>query len=147
MVRQHLRRYHIGSDTSRAVPVDIIGILQRAKTPKEIEKLIQEHGDQLCKALRSGFISINRESGVKTSFFNCETAADLMEQVLDARHIDHTEVEGFNDNDEPHVGVEVAGKVYDPSGQGFHRERASGFLTPEEEEELTRYMREKGTWV
>lgn len=99
-----------GLSTRRAIPVPqlICGELEAAETPKEIEAIICEHEAELA-ALQNPC----------DDFLVCDSAAELMADVLRSKGIVYQIICGVNDEGDSHSYVRVEGCNYDPTHQGF----------------------------
>lgn len=100
--------YGLSSCLSLDVPEAIEAKLKAAHTPLEIEAVIADHESDLAAVLRED-----------EEFLVCDTAADLMAQVLSYHGIEYKVICGVNDAEDSHSYVEVGGVNYDPTHQGF----------------------------
>lgn len=93
---------------SLAIPLYINRKLNQAKTPEEIEQIIGEHEPELAQLLNP-----------LDEFLVCDSAAELMADVLQAKGIKCRVVCGISDYGDSHSYVVVDGARYDPTCQGF----------------------------
>lgn len=99
------------STHSFPVPPHVNAELEAAETPEEIERIICEHEESLAQ--------LRHECD---EFLVCDTAAELMSDVLDAKNIPHKIICGINDEGNSHSYVRVGDRNYDPTHQGFGEE-------------------------
>lgn len=93
---------------SFSVPAHINVKLEEASTPEEIESIISDHEAELANLLYPC-----------DDFLVCDTAAELMADVLHSKGIEHQIICGISDAGDSHSYVRVGGKNYDPTHQGF----------------------------
>lgn len=97
-----------GLTVSKALPVPnhIQNKLVLATTAKEIEAIIFEHETELAEMFDQELLV-------------CDSAAELMADVLKSKGIEHKIICGFNDVGDSHSYIKVDGQYYDPTEQGF----------------------------
>lgn len=99
-----------GLTTSKALPVPnhIQDKLVLATTAKEVETVISEHESELAQLFNE-----------YDEFLVCDSAAELMGDVLKSKDIEYKIICGINDVGDSHSYIEVDGQYYDPTKQGF----------------------------
>lgn len=99
-----------GTTCVRSYPVSehFNQLLELANTPEQIEMLISEYESQLAQ--------LDHETN---EFLICDTAAELMADVLRSKGIECQVICGINDEGQSHSYVRVGEKNYDPTYQGF----------------------------
>lgn len=107
-----IRFYALSSVRSYPVPTHLNQLLEQAETPEQIEMLISENESQLAQ--------LDNECN---DFLVCDSAAELMADVLRSKGIGYQLVCGVNDEGDSHSYIQVRGKNYDPTYQGFGGER------------------------
>lgn len=103
-----VRFYGLLSCKSYPVPGHINLKLLAATTPQEIEQIISDHESELAGLHHPG-----------DEFLVCDTAAELMADVLRVKGISYKVICGVNDEGNAHSYVEVDGVFYDPTHQGL----------------------------
>ncbi|MEQ9370661.1 MAG: hypothetical protein RIG63_16795 [Coleofasciculus chthonoplastes F3-SA18-01] len=106
--------FYIGltSVKSIQVPSHIQQKLDDAKTPEEVEDIIGSHEPELAGLLEPF-------SPAASEFLVCDSAAELMADVLQAKGIKCRVVCGVSDYGDSHSYVVADGGRYDPTCQGF----------------------------
>ena len=95
---------------TRKVPFHVNQKLNQAKTPGEIENIISKHEAELAATLTGEPDDV---------FLVCDSAAELMSDVLKFLRIQHDVVVGINDAGDSHSYICVGGDRYDPTHQGY----------------------------
>lgn len=101
-----VRFYGFATSRGVQVPQHINKLLLDAQTPEEIERIISEHETELAQ--------LNSDE-----FLVCDSAAELMADVLRQKGIGYQIICGINDEGSSHAYVRVGGRNYDPTHQGF----------------------------
>lgn len=102
-------RFHtISSARSYPVPLHLNQLLEMAETPEQVEMLISEYETELAQ--------LDNECN---EFLVCDSAAELMADVLRSKGIGYQIICGVNDEGDSHSYVRVGEKNYDPTYQGF----------------------------
>lgn len=96
------------STRSFPIPTHIDAELIAAESPIEIERIICEHEAELAQ--------LGHECD---EFLVCDTAAELMADVLRSKGISYQIICGVNDEGNSHSYVRVGDRNYDPTHQGF----------------------------
>lgn len=104
----HVNFYGTVSQETFLVPQCINAKLLLAKTPEEIEHIISKHESELAALLNP-----------VDEYLVCDTAAELMAEVLSSKGFSFRIVCGVNDNGDSHSYVQVGDKKYNPTHQGF----------------------------
>jgi hypothetical protein len=95
-----------GATLTVPVPLYINRELNSAQTPKEVEQVISDHEAHLADLLQSEFLV-------------CDTATELMADVLRSKGLAYQIICGVNDRGESHSYIKVGDERYDPTHQGF----------------------------
>jgi hypothetical protein len=90
------------------VPRHIEAELIAAESPQDIERIISEHETELAQLHHPD-----------NEFLVCDTAAELMADVLRSKGIAYQIICGVNDEGNAHSYIKVGDKFYDPTHQGF----------------------------
>lgn len=101
-------RIRLTSYTNRLVPTEINSELNQAKTSEEIEAVISRHEADLTACFSP-----------LEEYLTCDTAVELMADVLNSKGIEYKVVCGVNDNGDSHSYIQVGDKFFDPTHQGF----------------------------
>ncbi|MBD2005626.1 MULTISPECIES: hypothetical protein [Cyanophyceae] len=102
------RFYGFTTATSYAVPAHINAALIATTNPAEIEQIISDYEAELAQLHNPA-----------NEFLVCDTAAELMADVLRSKGIPYKIICGKNDEGDSHSYIEVRGVFYDPTHQGF----------------------------
>lgn len=100
--------YGTTSTRSYPIPEHLSQLLELADTPEQVEKLISEYETELAQ--------LDNECN---EFLACDSAAELMADVLRSKGIGYQIICGTNDEGDSHSYVRVGKKNYDPTYQGF----------------------------
>lgn len=103
-----IRFYGLNGVRSYAVPAHLNQLLELADTPEQIEFLISEYEAQLAQ--------LDNECN---DFLVCDSATELMVDVLRSKGIGYQIICGVNDEGDSHSYVRVGDRNYDPTYQGF----------------------------
>lgn len=103
--------FGFNSATPFPVPPHVNAELEAAETPEEIERIISEHEEELAQ--------LRHECD---EFLVCDSAAELMADVLRSKGIAYQIICGINDEGNSHSYARVGNKNYDPTHQGFGEE-------------------------
>ncbi|MEQ8753255.1 MAG: hypothetical protein RID09_07020 [Coleofasciculus sp. G1-WW12-02] len=103
-----VRFYGLTWVTACFVPTHINKLLLLAKTPEEVEKISCNSEAELAALLNPG-----------DEFLVCDTACELMADVLSAKKVDFSVVCGINDIGDAHSYIQIGQNRYDPTHQGF----------------------------
>jgi len=90
------------------VPKHINEDLNEATTPEEVENIISKYESALARLFDP-----------ESDFLVCDSAAELMADVLHSKKIVCQVVCGINDYGDSHSYVTAMGKNYDPTHQGY----------------------------
>jgi hypothetical protein len=94
------------------VPVSIITEIESARTPEQVEQIINKNQFAIARACNRWY------TGKQGSFLECNLAAELMAAAMARKGIHARFVEGSNASGEGHEYLRINGKTYDPTGQG-----------------------------
>lgn len=103
----HIRFHGLTKTRSYPVPSHLNQLLEMAQTPEQIEMLLSEYEAELAQ--------LDNECD---DFLTCDSAAELMADVLSSKQIICQIICGKNDEGDSHSYVQVGEKKYDPT-QGF----------------------------
>lgn len=102
-------RFHgTSSVRSYLVPQHLNQLLELADTPEQVEFLISEYECQLAQL-----------DNPCDEFLVCDTATELMADVLRSKGIGYQIICGVNDEGDSHSYIQIGEKKYDPTYQGF----------------------------
>lgn len=103
-----IRFYGLDWEVTIPLPPEIELELAQADSPEAVEVVIRDRELQLAQLFDPG-----------QTFLCCDSATELMADVLRSKQIPCEVVCGVNDWGDAHSYVQVAEKKYDPTGQGF----------------------------
>lgn len=89
------------------VPADVEARLERAQTPREIERILREDEAKLAAAC------------MREEYLYCEIMAEVMSRVLKSKNTPHQMVLGKSDAGDSHMWVRIDEENYDPTDQGY----------------------------